>query len=77
MVRSGEAEKTVSKGTLDTFFGTTAPKPQEKCSNPQCHHVFAEKETRFKLRTKGEEKLLCMACYKAKLKPLEENEESL
>jgi hypothetical protein len=67
----------MSKGTLDSFFGTKPPPKKLHCSNPACNKELGEKETTFKLRIKGEEKVYCMACYKAKMKPLENSEENL
>jgi len=59
---------------LDTFFGTKPPPPVETCSNQNCHKKLSPKDPKFTLTIKGVSKLYCMACYKAKLKPLEEAE---
>ena len=60
--------------SLDKFFGTTAPPPEERCSNSRCNKKLEPKDIRFTLTVKGKDKLFCMACYKAKLRPLEEAE---
>lgn len=60
--------------SLDKFFGTKAPPPEERCSNPECHRKLGPKDTKFTLTIKGKEKLYCMVCYKAKLRPLEKAE---
>lgn len=67
----------MSAGTLDKFFGTKPPLPEERCSNPKCHRKLDPKETRFSLTVKGEEKVYCQDCYKAKLRPREDSEESI
>jgi len=58
---------TVSKGTLDQFFGTKPPPKEERCSNPRCGKKIDPKKPRFSLTVKGEEKVYCPECYKAKL----------
>ena len=67
----------MSKGPLDKFFGTAPPPPKQRCSNPQCNKLLSDKDAKFTLRIKGEEKLYCMTCYKAKLKPMEDSEANL
>jgi aspartate carbamoyltransferase regulatory subunit len=69
----------MSKGTLDPFFQTQpkAPTKEERCSNPHCRKIIKPTDTKFQYKEKGQSRLYCQACYKAKMKLLEENEASI
>lgn len=57
---------------LDSFFGTKAPSPVERCENPACRKPLTPKVVKVELTRKGVRKVYCQACAKAILRPQEQ-----
>ena|SRR3972149_5807859 len=67
--------------SLDAWLGPQIVKPKTKpqqeaiitedfCSNPKCKKKIPVNQMKYTLRVKGEEKVFCADCARAKLNPL-------